>query len=294
VKAVGEDGQPLEVRARQVVLACGAIENARLLLLADLDKQNGLAWLGRGFMEHPRDYSLQLVPEDPKLFANAGFYGFQTAKDGTPAVGRIALTEDALKTFGLPNASLIISPRPRSGTMRGMRFRMVQAIHRLVGITWRGGHAWSASQLKAEQFEVFNVVLHLEQRPSPANRVELGEKKDRYGNRLPRLHLAWTEAEQLELEKLRQLIGEWLRDAHVGHLEFTAGHLPDLNAHHHAGTTRMGASPTTGVVDANGRVFGVDNLYVAGASVFPTAGFANPVLTIVAMALRLSKHLAKA
>jgi choline dehydrogenase-like flavoprotein len=46
-----------------------------------------------------------------------------------------------------------------------------------------------------------------------------------------------------------------------------------------------------GVVDPNGRVFGVDNLYLAGASVFPSAGFANPTLTIVALARRLGRHL---
>jgi len=66
---------------------------------------------------------------------------------------------------------------------------------------------------------------------------------------------------------------------------------PDPNAHHHAGTTRMHDDPALGVVDRHARVHGTDNLYVAGASVFPTAGFANPVLTIVALALRLAAHL---
>jgi choline dehydrogenase-like flavoprotein len=60
---------------------------------------------------------------------------------------------------------------------------------------------------------------------------------------------------------------------------------------HHMGTTRMSDSPATGVVDADCRVFGVDNLYVAGSSVFPTVGYANPTLTIVALALRLAEHL---
>ncbi len=66
---------------------------------------------------------------------------------------------------------------------------------------------------------------------------------------------------------------------------------PDPNAHHHAGTTRMHTDPRFGVADADARVHGTENLYVAGASVFPTAGFANPTLTIVAMALRLADHL---
>lgn len=62
---------------------------------------------------------------------------------------------------------------------------------------------------------------------------------------------------------------------------------------HHIGTTRMSASsePTQGVVDENLKIHGIDNLYVAGASVFPTAGVSNPTLTIVALSIRLAEHL---
>ncbi len=64
-----------------------------------------------------------------------------------------------------------------------------------------------------------------------------------------------------------------------------------LDMKHPSGTTRMSASPRTGVVDANCRVHGVENLYIAGSSVFPTVGHANPTLTIVALAARLAHHL---
>ena len=60
---------------------------------------------------------------------------------------------------------------------------------------------------------------------------------------------------------------------------------------HHMGTTRMHADPKQGVVDANCRVHGIGNLSVAGASVYPTAGCANPTLTLVALSLRLADHL---
>ena len=59
---------------------------------------------------------------------------------------------------------------------------------------------------------------------------------------------------------------------------------------HHCGTTRMSDNPKTGVIDANCKVFGIDNLYIAGSSVFPTIGYANPTITIVALALRLADH----
>ena len=56
---------------------------------------------------------------------------------------------------------------------------------------------------------------------------------------------------------------------------------------HHMGTTRMHSSPSYGVVDENCKVNDMDNLYIAGSSVFPSAGYANPILTVVAMAIRL-------
>jgi choline dehydrogenase-like flavoprotein len=63
---------------------------------------------------------------------------------------------------------------------------------------------------------------------------------------------------------------------------------------HHLGTARMGANPRTSVVDANCRIHGLSNLYVAGGAVFPTSSQANPTLTIVALALRLAAQLRNA
>ena len=65
----------------------------------------------------------------------------------------------------------------------------------------------------------------------------------------------------------------------------------DQDASHHMGTTRMGVDPASSVVDPNGRVHGVENVYLAGASVFPTSGCANPTFTIVALSIRLARHL---
>ena len=78
----------------------------------------------------------------------------------------------------------------------------------------------------------------------------------------------------------------------IGELEPGSGEMAFTDASHHMGTTRMSAAPADGVVDADCRVHGVRNLYVAGSSVFPSAGFANPTLSIVALSLRLARHLA--
>ncbi len=66
-----------------------------------------------------------------------------------------------------------------------------------------------------------------------------------------------------------------------------------LGGNHHMGSTRMSRDPSTGVVDPDCRIHGLDNFFIAGSSVFPTSGFANPTYTIVALALRLSDHIRK-
>ena len=61
--------------------------------------------------------------------------------------------------------------------------------------------------------------------------------------------------------------------------------------HHHMGTTRMHVDPKRGVANENCQVHGISNLFIAGSSLFPTSGCANPTLTIVALAVRLADHM---
>jgi choline dehydrogenase-like flavoprotein len=84
LRAGTPDGPRYEVHARVFILAGGAVENARLLLLSGL----GTAWTGRCFMEHPRDYSLVWVPRAPELLEEAGFYDLHRGADGTWIAGR--------------------------------------------------------------------------------------------------------------------------------------------------------------------------------------------------------------
>ena len=133
------------------------------------------------------------------------------------------------------------------------------------------------------------MLLNVEQTPHPDNRITLSSRRDSLGVPFPSLHWEWRAEDHARLERVRELFAKNL--AGVGVATIDANSHPDPNAHHHAGTTRMHDDPKMGVTDRNGRVHAMENLYVAGASTFPTAGFANPVLTIVAMALRLARHL---
>ena len=290
VRAFDSNGRVIEVKARVVILACGAVENARLLLLAGLGNGSGSEWLGRCFMEHPRDFRMVLVPNSPELFANAAFYDFCTVEDGVQVGGCVALTDEALDRFRLPNGAMTLVPRIRRTPGQRLAARAPAPLRRALRMAPEGRYGWSRVRSPDRAFDRFQIILNLEQRPHPSNRIELSTRRDRFGNPLPRLVLRWTDEEQERLEHLREPLREWFRIARLGDLQTVKGHRPDLSAAHHAGTTRMALQPQDGVVDPDGRVFGIDNVYVTGASVFPSVGFANPTLTVVALAHRLARH----
>jgi choline dehydrogenase-like flavoprotein len=133
-----------------------------------------------------------------------------------------------------------------------------------------------------------------EQRPHRDSRVRLGGEPDALGQ--PRVVLDWRLApeDRDSIVRTLRVIGEAVAAAGLGRVEVddddptwaTVG-----GGNHHMGTTRMHPDPRRGVVDANGRVHGIENLYVAGSSVFPTGGCSNPTLTAVALTLRLADHL---
>ncbi len=155
---------------------------------------------------------------------------------------------------------------------------------------------WSEQQAnKARAFGLFELVQLVEQAPDPENRVVLSDRLDVLGRRRSRLVSRWREADQRGVDVGQGILDQALRAAGLGRFEPRRG--PDgelifssLGAAHHMGTTRMDPSPRQGVVDEHCRVHGVNNLFVAGSSVFPTGSSLNPTLTIVALAARLADH----
>ena len=278
------------VRATNFVVATGGIENARLLLLTLGERP----WLGRGFMEHPVDSSLVIHSRHPALLATEGFYAHRATDAGPPVLGRIGISPELQRAERLGNASLRLlrdeepvvlqSPKLLPAARRLVPFR---ALRKLIGGTVRAvaraGRPVSAAR--------YRVLLDLEQCPHPENRVSLAAERDRFG--LPRATLHWRfrEADQANHLRTRAVAVRELTQAGVGRIEIDTSRPIDPKHHHHAGTTRIHPDPELGVVDEHLRVHGMENLYVAGSSVFPTAGFANPTLTVVALSLRLADHL---
>jgi choline dehydrogenase-like flavoprotein len=145
----------------------------------------------------------------------------------------------------------------------------------------------------------FSLELHGEQAPRADSRVTLGSKTDALG--MPQLRVDWrySAADVESLRRTLDLMAAEFERSGAGRLEYGAETLEEdllrFGAYggHHIGTTRMGTDPRTSVVDGDCRVHSVSNLFVAGSSVFPTSSQANPTLTLVALSLRLGRHLSQ-
>jgi choline dehydrogenase-like flavoprotein len=155
-------------------------------------------------------------------------------------------------------------------------------------------HLLKPSKPSAKQI-VFRLNQMSEQAPNPDSRVLLSAERDALGRRRVRLNWQLSPIDMRTIIRAQQKLDAEFRRAALGGVitdlkdEIPPAHLE--GGWHHMGTTRMHNNPKYGVVDGNARVHGMANLFVAGASVFPTGGYANPVLTTVALALRLADHI---
>lgn len=140
-----------------------------------------------------------------------------------------------------------------------------------------------------------------EQAPNPTSRISLSpNERDASGLARAIVNLQFSDIDLKTVKVFHQKMGERFAKSKLGEFHYdeqaiTANYETMVNdfdsGSHHIGSTRMSDSPQKGVVDANCKVHGVDNLYISGASIFPTSSHANPTLTIVALALRLADQL---
>ncbi len=308
---VGHEGDEGRVIAERVVLCAGTLENARLLLATARQRPTAWtdsAWLGRGFMEHPVDRSVELTTHSPLLSPDAGLFEPHVADAGlrraNPSrtdpqwhMGRLALPEEVLRAEGLPNVSVRFTTQESTAAVldssraRTFARRVVPGagLRRRVGDVVRGG----ARMGRRIRGSTYRLHIDLEQWPNPDNRVVV-EPGAGDAASLPPIRLDWRWSDDDEARRRRAVdrVVEAIEAAGLGRLNRAESVAVDPNAHHHAGTTRMHPSAEEGVVDPDLRVHDTHNLFVCGASTFPTAGVVNPTLTAVALAHRLADHLA--
>lgn len=258
-------GTSFRVEARNFVLAAGAIENARLLLLSDLGNEHDQ--VGRYYTDHPKATAGVIEAYRPVDFSTSWAF---VSRDGSSQVG-LRLSDAAQKDHGILNSQIFLQPLREQSLFRKLT--------------------------RSKATYLVELRNFMEQAPCPSNRVTLGLDQDVFGCAKARVDWSLTELDRKTMVVFHQLLSRECQRLKIGELRSpllrggTADFPITKDASHHTGTTRMGMDPATSVVDPDCRVHGVPNLYVAGTSVFPTGGYANPVATIAALAVRLADHL---
>jgi choline dehydrogenase-like flavoprotein len=325
------EGRRISIGARRVVLATGGIENARLLLESCDRHPNGLGndrdLVGRYYTDHTKLLAADFVPAEPAIFDRMGFYDIHRAGGGI-LTGKLQLTEDAQRDASLLNAAVRFEARPSAETaaaaralhallsdVRHLRPRsatFLDPVRHRRGLPSLGRlgielaarqrrplpsltHGWSRLGHPSRHYARFALEIQIEFAPSPDNRITLSDQRNELGQRRPAIHWRWSDLERHTVRETIARLGAAFEDANLGRITFRDEAdievITPAGDNHPTGTTRMHRDPARGVVDENGRVHGLQNLYIAGSSVFPTSGYANPTLTIVTMAARLGAHL---
>ena len=324
-------GKSAHVRARCVVLACGGLENPRLLLAAAPAWPRGLGnehdLVGRFFMEHPWFQVGTILPTEPYTLVDryyrhaAGGHlhrsGWRFSEGEQERLGVqnccVELSVEAYRQGGVQAAGKLWRDLSHGKLPPDVADRVVTVLSDIGGITESVIRKALLHRTVNKPPERLTLQVDLDPKPNPDSRVTLAGERDALG--MPRVQLDWqlTEDDERSMAVLARRVadeltrlgqgrvrlhpalqepgGGWARAGNlIGH--DVAPDAPPMHiSWHHMGTTRMAASPREGVVDADCRVHGTANLFVAGSSVFPTTGNANPTLTIVALALRLADHL---
>jgi nucleoside-diphosphate-sugar epimerase/choline dehydrogenase-like flavoprotein len=309
-------GTRITVRPRVTVLCAGGIENARLLLASNRVQAAGVGNahdnVGRYLMDHLRVEVGEFAAADARAIEDR----FQVYRIKGPVGQRVYLPGFVLSRE-LQRAEKLLHCAAWVEKMGGSEespFRAARSLMRRHNEQrWRDFKRVAGQPryvLRGLYRSVFGhrgfphpggkyvLITMVEQIPQRDSRITLATRRDALGIPLSKVHWKIDPRELETMVRTAEVVAasferaglpavwlfEWVRRR-------TWAHAPVIDIAHPTGTTRMSKRPEDGVVDTNCKVHGVDGLYIAGSSVFPTAGHANPTLTIVALALRLADHL---
>ena len=307
-------GRNLGVRARVFVLGTGGIENARTLLASDSVHAKGLGnehdLVGRFFMTHIWYSSGLILPASQQVSFDLYTKDISAGKSAGEIAchANLVLPEQVVRQGGIPDF------RAALNTSHTLRYKeavhSAQVLKESIGkFDWPDDIGRHLANIIGHPGDVLSAARHRggalvlllknvsEQAPNPTSRINLAHEKDALGMPVATIDWRLSDIDKHGIRYAHSCIAKEVGRSGFGRMfielpddepELLAG--ADGGAHH-MGTTRMHDSPRLGVVDKNCRVHGIGNLFVAGSSVFPTGGCANPTLTIIALATRLSDHI---
>jgi len=270
-----------------VILAMGAVENARLLLNSNSQLPNGIGnhsnFVGRCFMEHFQLIlgSYTINPDNPVWKNEFNLEFFPTSKfvmDKKIGTSVIHFGKASSESYGKLKA---IKKALRNGVCS---FENLGDIYRRMFDDNCPGDGIITTICEQSPNIDSRITLSNEKDSLGLRRVSLNWKTDELDERTIRTLAKETAKEFARLDFGRVKLEDYILSNKIG-IDFNHGHC------HQMGTTRMSKLPENGVVDKNCKVFGIDNLFIAGSSIFSTSGGVNPTLSIVQLSLRLAEHI---
>lgn len=302
------DGKEVRVKAQAYALCCHAIENARQLLISNDVMPAGVGnahdHVGRYFMDHIHIFASKFVPTAafPKIYdrtfashnrlnANLSF------NDAYTREARLLQYYCRFNPVYVSEGTIDALHGIRAGAMEPGDLDFLADVARvtseLPGVARLG---FSRKGLLHSRPLYYEMEHRLEQAPNPNSRVVISDRMDALGSPIADLDWQITDDDVTSFREGQARMGRELAALGWGRMEeeeITRELVEDRVAghYHQIGTTRMSERPEDGVVDADCKVHGIDNLYVGGSSVFPSAGYSGPTMMLIAMALRLADHL---
>ncbi len=276
------------IKAKEFVLTMGSVANARMLLANNSQLTSGIGnqsnMVGKCFMEHINVSYGRFVVDNPAFWAAGGI--------------NLQPKSALMQKHQIGNGVISFNPSAKPVSY-GRTKVLKQSLRNLV---CKSETATNLSRnLVNFDCEGDGIISSMiEQAPNLNSRITLDQEKDMFG--IPRLILDWQFNQKdrqtikiIGIEAAKELAR--LGVARVQLADYVLNtEIPLINFSphaHHMGTTRMAESSKYGVADKNQKVFGTDNLYIAGSSVFSTGGGCNPTFTLVMLASRLGNHLSQ-
>ena len=319
VLAVSPSGASLTVEAKISILAAGAIESTRHLLLLDARHGNRIfqpdGQLGRYFYDHLSAPAATIIPSDQG--ALNGTFGMRFVRSGMRDI-RIEPGPAMRARLGLPGAFAHVTAHSNGDTAYAALRGLYLDLQSRTPLQWRKlgrlgldlGWLMQASwwrfvkrRLLAPRNSCFNLTLVIEQFPHVNNTISLAmDSVDCYGTPLPKIAWKTNPQDSQTFRRLQsELISYWMSGCYaaLGTLDpvpesvFTERLQRDSDVFHPGGTTRMGKDAASGVLDSDLRAYRIDNLYVVSTSAFPSGGGANPTFMLMAFALRTADRVAE-
>ena len=318
------DGKRMRVASKVFVLACGGLEIPRLLLASNRVAPRGLGnqhdLVGRFFMDHPYFFLGSYDPAKPEYDKSVYVVeDYDRVGIEQRFLASLALGERICRRERLNGAAIYFLRRPSYKTLPEYFTLGARSYVHIVDILRHyelpdrhiGKHLCNVvagikdvgitlSRQMAEHFKprpMLGLRAVIEPTPNPDSRVTLGDRRDFFG--MPRVRVDWrlNSEDKRGLTRLMAIMHREFQRLNLGRLieypweDSHEWHGSMGGGKHHMGTTRMDPDPRKGVVDADCLVHGLTNLYILGSSVFPTVGYVNPMLTIIALTIRAADHL---